>query len=274
MSIIFSPNLVIQDVSGGGTVDGNNPVIGWNSYVTNSNISSTTAIGDSPVTNLVNPATYNVWSGTSMVADEYVTMNLATSDFLDYVGIASHNFFSAGIAVSLEVLIGGVTWTEIIAPFVPSDDNSLMFRFPLQGIDKIRIRMQPGTSVPRMSVVYVGRLLVIQRRLYVGHQPMTLNRITNISNGRSETGNFLGRVVKNKMIKTSVALDHITADFMREQLDPFFRVAQEIPFFWAWRPFDYPKEVAYAWMSNDVSVSNSMSNGMMKVGWDMAGIAA
>jgi hypothetical protein len=132
--------------------------------------------------------------------------------------------------------------------------------------------MQPGSEAPTAAVLYTGALLVLQRRIYVGHTPITMGRTSKITNARSESGNFLGRIVLNEMTETSVSIQNLTPDWYRSQLDPFIRASKETPFFFAWRPGDYANEVGYAWITDDPQPSNQRSNGMMQIDFQMRGI--
>jgi hypothetical protein len=121
-------------------------------------------------------------------------------------------------------------------------------------------------------VVYCGKLLVLQRRIYVGHTPGNYGRTSKVINAKSENGSFLGRIVLNEMTKTSVALENLTPDWYRTYFDPFVTAAREDPFFWAWRPSSYPAECGYAWLTNDPKPNNSLPNGMMQVSFEISGI--
>jgi hypothetical protein len=278
MGVIISGSLVVTDtVSGGGIINADNPLIGYQQLVTTSNVSATTEDTGFPATHLANPSTNLRWQGVtgSPEADEYITIAVNTAEDVDYVGIAHHNFYSAQIPVSIEVLDADAspeTWTEIVADTIPPNDGPLLFRFTPQAISSIRIRMQPGDAAPYAAVVYVGKLFVLQRRLYVGHTPINYGRTAKITNARSESGNFLGRIVLNETTKTSVALDNLTPDWYRTYLDPFIAASKEDPFFFAWRPSTYPNEVGYVWMINDPQPSNQRPNGMMQVSLELGGI--
>lgn len=278
MSIVISGSLVLGDIaSGGGVINANNPLIGWESLVRTGNISSTTAATGFPASNLANPSTNLRWEGEggSPEADEYITMALDTAELVDYVAIARHNFATAQIAVSIEVLdqdASPAAWNEIVADVIPPNDGPLMFRFTPQAVSSIRIRMQPGSAAPTAAVVYCGALLVLQRRIYVGHTPVTMGRKSKVTNARSESGNFLGRIVTAQMTGTEVDLTNLTPAWYRANIEPFILDAVERPFFFAWRPSDYPYEVGYCWLTNDPQPSNSLANGMMQVSLEMAGV--
>lgn len=279
MSVVISSNYVLSDsISGGGVINADNPLIGYDNIVTSGVLASTTAQAGYPVTNLANPATHLQWRGNDNDSDEYIYVNRETTDPIDYVGIAKHNLGTSGMAVSVEVSNGGSpeVWTEVFEPVLLATDAPAILRFAPQAVFALRVRIQPSASspapFPRVAVLYVGKLLVLQRRIYVGHTPITMGRVTTVVNGRSESGNFLGRIVLGETTQTKVELQNLTPDWYRSYMEPFLLQAQENPFFFAWRPGTYVREVGYAWLTTDPIPSNQRSNGMMQVSLEMAGI--
>lgn len=277
--IVISGSLSLADTTatGGGIVTADNPVIGYQQLVTTTNITTTTAATGYPATNLANPSTILKWKGTFDSPEEdneYITLALNTAEEVDYVGIAKHNFGTAQIAVSLEVYdaAGSPDWTEIVTDFIPADDAPILVRFTPQAVTSIRIRLQPGTEAPTAAVVYAGKLLVLQRRIYVGHTPITMGRKASIINGRSESGDFLGRVVTSETNSTAFDMQNLTPAWFRSYMIPFIRNAVENPFFFAWRPGSYPAEIGFAWLTNDPIPSNQQPNGMMGCSFEMEGV--
>jgi hypothetical protein len=97
MSVVSSGSLVVADVSGGGVINANNPIIGYQSLVTASNISTNAAAGF-PAGNLANGSTNLRWRG--LAGEQFITMAPNTGKLVDYIGVARHNFASAQIPVS------------------------------------------------------------------------------------------------------------------------------------------------------------------------------
>ena len=278
MAVVISSSLVISDtVSGGGVIGADNPVIGYENLITDGNTSSTTEETDYPATNLANVSTALRWQGVaaSPVIDEYLTFALATAELVDYVGIAKHNFYTGQIAVSVEVLNSATSpasWDEVIAPFIPSSDGPLIMRFTPQAIESIRVRLQPGSAAPRAGVAYAGRLLVLQRRIYVGHTPVNFATVQSLANHYSISGDFLGRIVLSEKTELSVRLENLTPAWYREYLEPFRLAAKTVPFFFAWRPASYPFEVGFVWTTKDPQPANARPNGMMSFSFDCGGV--
>lgn len=106
-------------------------------------------------------------------------------------------------------------------------------------------------ALPRAAVIYCGKSLVLERRIYVGHTPLTDGRQSQIISNRSESGNFLGRVVLGQTRASKIPLSLISPDWFRANMRPFLAAAVEVPFFFAWRPQSYPLEVGFAWLVED-----------------------
>lgn len=241
----------------------NNPLIGYDNLVTAAGLSADQESSSAPVTQLANPATYNPWSGTSAVAQS-VVVALEASAPVDYVGIAQHNLGTAGIVYHIEYSADGSSWTEVDSD-LPADDGVIIHVFDSVTSGFWRLRFEAGSEPPSMAVLYVGSILQVPRRVYVGHTPITLGRSTDIRSGRSESGQFLGRVVKRRLFECSVQFENLEPDWYRSNFDPFALDAEENPFFWAWRPTSYPYEVAYAWAMRNIVPDNQRPNGMMRV---------
>ena len=278
MSVVISGSLVLSDtVSGGGIINADNPLIGWRNQVDASNVSATSEETGFPASNVANPSTALRWqaAASSPAVDDYLTFALATEDLVDYLAVARHNFYSAQIAVSVEVLNESTSpdsWDEIVSPAIPPNDGPLLFRFTPQGIASIRLRMQPGTAVARAAVVYSGELLVLQRRIYVGHTPVNYGTQLSVANHRSISGDFLGRIILGEKKMTQVALQDLTPAWYRTFLEPFRVAAKQRPFFFAWRPSSYPYETGFVWTTGDPQPQNQLANGLMSFSMDIEGV--
>ncbi|WP_424630042.1 hypothetical protein [Bradyrhizobium sp. SYSU BS000235] len=223
-----------------------------------------------PASNLANPATHLEWRAADST-EQYLTVTVNEVDPIDYVGVARHNFGTAAIAVSVEGLIDGV-WIELVPPRILSDDSPLMLRFVAQSLAQIRLKMASGSDAARAAVLYVGKLLDLERKVYVGHTPLPHGRKSNIANGMSESGNFLGRIVLGEWRESTVPLSLISPAWFRTYMDPFLKVAKEVPFFFAWRPSTYPNEVGYVWFTDDPKPAPAGPSNLIALDWALSGI--
>lgn len=275
MSVVISSALAATEAF---QANSNTPLIGYQNLVTTSNITATTAATGSPATNLANPSTLLTWTGANLspLATEYLTANVQSVEGLDYVGIARHNLGTAQTIVSVEgVTDGGASpevWTELVGETMLADDAPAIFRFTSQALAKVRLKLQPGTVAPSIAVMYTGKLLQIQRNIFVGHTPITYGRRTEFATSRTESGNFGGRIVLSEWTETKLSLSLLTSAWYRANFDAFVDAAKTDPFFFAWRPGDYPAEIGYCWTTDDPIPQNDDATGMMSVGLSMRGI--
>lgn len=273
--IVISNNLVLSAADAFGP---NNPVIGWHNLVTADNISTDNEAEDYPVTNLANPITAPSarWRAVGLTGTSGIVIDVAINSVedVDYLAIARHNLATETVFSTVYGSIdGGVTWTELVQEVLLPNNAPTIFRFEPQALTHIRLALEGGAGTPEIGVMYVGKLLVLQRRIYVGHTPIPYGRSQQVVNGKSEGGDFLGRIITSEQVATVADLQNMTPSWYREKMDPFIEASKDTPFFFAWRPQDYPYEVGFAWMTNDPQPVNQRPNGMMQIQLQMTGIA-
>jgi hypothetical protein len=98
--------------------------------------------------------------------------------------------------------------------------------------------------------------------------------IQQATNGQSESGSFLGRIVTGASNQNAVALSNLTPLWYRQYFVPFVFQARKLPFFYAWRPYTYPLEVGFVWLTAMPTPTNDLNNGMMKVNLSLRGIVS
>lgn len=263
MTLVISKDLVLGQLQ----VERNNAgIIGCQNVVTFNTISASSELALSPATNMSNPATAFGWEATSTATQ---TITIASSgQEIDYIGIARHNLNQDGLTVTVK--FDGVT-VETLSSV--SDNQAILFLLSTASPTTVTVEIAGATIAPKISVVYVGKAIVLERNIYVGHTPITMGRERSTINGMSESGQYLGEVIRNQSLVTDVSLQNLTPVWYRANLDPFFSRVPRTPCFWAWRPEDYPDEVGYCWIEGNPKPSNQRSNGMMQVSWTFRGIS-
>lgn len=256
----------------------NLPIIGWNNVVTAINVDAESH-PDFPASNVANPSTALKWrhdaTDSPESAIEYFRVDTSQHDVINYVAIAGHNFSSQNVAVGLELASFGSPIGDagsVIAPLVPADDGAIMFLFQTQEIEEVRIILVTGNAPAEIAVLYVGRYLVMPEGIQGSHVPLPLGNVAEITTGKSESGAFLGRIVKNSSLVSTATISNMSKAFVRSDLSPFLDFADEFPFFWAWSPLSYPNETAFAWLENDAQPSFDI-DGYASVDLAMRGLA-
>jgi hypothetical protein len=283
MTVVISSSFVLSANEDNLNLD--SPIIGYDNQVTAGNVSATTEADGYPVSNLANPGTSprHRWkSGAALpTAEEVITVLLNPVEDVDYLAIARHNFGSSQASVTVEGVStepgSPADYFTLVEEHLLADDAPVIFRFTKQPLYAIRLVIGPSQSAPiatpYLAVLYVGELLMLQRRIFVGHTPITYGRSQVIANHRSIAGDFVGRVILSEKHATTIETKHLTSIWYRTYFEPFLIAAKEIPFFFNWRPGTYPRETGFAWLSGDPQPNNQLPNGMMQISFDIEGIA-
>lgn len=268
--LVISGSLILQPVTPART---DLPLIGWRNIITPEGIVADSALENYPASNLANPATHPQaeWRSAEAI-EQYLTISTDVVEDVDFIGIAKHNFGSAEIAVSIDEFVDDA-WVNLVAEFMPGNDSPLLFRFPSASRAQVRIHLKAGNAAPRAAVVYLGKLLVMERKIYVGHTPLPHGRKVSVANGRSESGNFLGRIVLGEWRESTAPISLMTPEWYRANFDPFLAVSKELPFFFAWRPDTYPDEVGFAWLADDPMPAPVGPSNLIAFEMKMSGVA-
>lgn len=270
--IVINRNLVLSAVT---RAEAYLPVIGYRSELTIDNLAADSATDDEPVTNLANPSTSLRWQSAS-TQDQYVTVTFSSVTYVDYVGIAGHNFGTARIAASVGYFDETETWVELSDEVMPADDRPLLFRFSKTAPAALKIRMRAGIAPPRIAVLYAGEILTMELGIQVGFTPLTLGRQVKAVNGRGESGSYLGRIRTMRSAVSSPSFTMLSPDWYRQHFDPFLEEAlEDTPFFFAWAPRDWPLEVGFAWLADGSNPMPSIHQvtGRLQITLELEGLA-
>jgi len=261
----------------------NNPVIGWHSVLTTANITAESSTSARPVINLWSPDTAALWEPDSDAS--YLLLENPDGVQVDYIGIARHNLGSLGIELQVESSDdAGATWDEIVPQHVIGDDSAIIQHFTATNAHLFRVNfVQPDDGIrPILAHIKLGKLLQLQRSIYVGHKPAALAQYAEGTTQTSESGQYLGRINTAKWRKASVSQTNVTADFVYTYVAPFAAHANNTapddgtaqgPYFFAWRPLSHPADTLYGWTHGTIHPDNQQPNGMMGFSFDIEAIA-
>ena len=184
---------------------------------------------------------------------------------VDYVSIGAHTL--SGVSTVVSVSVDGVSYDDV-GEFVAGTNNAIMILFDNKEIRYVKIAVGAEAEI---GVVYFGKVLVMQRAIYGGHTPITLSRTTEKNIYMSEEGEYLGTRIIRKGFSTDYSFEHLTASWVRNTFDPFVKHAITEPFFIAWRPSSFPKEVVFGWCDADIVPSNMGIRDYMSVSFTVRG---
>lgn len=274
MPVIITSSMVIQTPAQSGGTGELPPFplsharIGYQTICTRDNVIASSQAAGFPAEDAVNVFTNEFWQPATLPATW--TCDAGTGVDTDYIGIAAHTLGSTACSVTIEYSTDNTTWTHLNS-FLPKDNRPVMLLYPTITARWWRFTLV-GSTIPRIGVIYIGQSLQMQRAIYGGHAPLTLNRSTTIYNQMSEAGQFTARSITRQGNGTSFAWKYLRAAWYREFFDPFVLAARRTPFFIAWRPDKFPDEVGYVWTSSDINPSNMGVKDYMEVSMSVSGV--
>lgn len=267
--IVISNSLVLTEEE---EENENLPWIAYENIVTSTNISTDSAHSNYPAVHLANPNTNLFWRSENG-NEQFITITVGARD-IDYIAIARHNLGSEGISITIEGDTGdSPSWEALVQETLLGNDEPAIFRFNPTVLDGVRLRLIPQspTAIPQVSVVYAGTLLVMQQGVQADYVPIPYARIAEDVNGRSERGNFLGRIRTGSYLESTASFANLTPAWFRTYCEPFLESAADLPFFFAWLPDTYPDEVGYCWLNNSPQASHDL-DGYVALDLQMGGI--
>jgi len=271
----------------GSTIANNNPIIGWLSCFTPTEVSSPDTEDGFSAAAVWSADTYSFWqskaagvSGASMTPQLVIENNY--NYLIDYIAFvwqgSDANFLC-------EYSDDAITWETF------DDDGEIqikantpvMYYFNAMTPAYVRITFGLAASeIARVAHVKVGNALILQRPRYVGDIPGGMNINVEKIGSKSYAGQHLGSVLISQGESFNITQENNTPEFVRSTgLQNFFKHAHRLiklsngpveTFFYAWRPKDYPNEIQYCGeVTSFDPPSNARSNGMMS--WSMKGDA-
>ena len=264
MSILFTQSVILGDEE---TYPLTHTKIGFHTVTRDGTLTASSETSTNPAYAAGLPNTYEYWIPTSVPA--WIQVDAGEAIECDYFGIASHTIGSDGAALTLQYSNDGATWTDITNASFTTDTPIIIY---FTAVTARYWRLYITGSAPRIGVWYVGKALTMQRPIYGGHSPVTMSRKTVVRSNRSEGGQFLGRYIVRSGVATKFSYKNLDAGWIRSHFDKFILSARQYPYFIAWRPIDFPREVAYGWTTRDISPSNMGIGQLMDVSFDIQGI--
>lgn len=255
------------------------PVILWQTIAAAADYSADEEATGYPATNLANPSTIEGWRGTS-TDPQTITVALDGSIEIEGIGIERHNFGSGLVTVEIEGLAPEgdpeepTHWSVIVAEHIPAGDGTVIYVFDPGHYDAIRLNLTPSATIPRLAVLWVGPVLRMERGVQP-HTPIGWGIRRTVQTGRSQSGDFLGRVITDATRQASAQFSYLTPEWLRESdWLAFASAAATSPFFFAWAPETYPTEVGFCWALNDIVASVNHLAGYAEATIEMEGVLA
>ena len=219
---------------------------------------------------VTNGFTWDFWKPEtiSLGVPAVIAFEFTEAKEINYCGIAAHNLTTVEASAELQYYDYTTSAWVSLGEVLPGSGNGnkiIMFLFDTVFASLWRVIIRGEGDTPAIGVINLGKTLDVERRLYQGHTPITLSKKTVIKPQLSEGGQWLGRSIIRNGASTNISLKNLTAAWIRTFFYPFMEQARIYPFFWAWRPEDYPDEMAYCQITDDIRPTNSGPRDLMSV---------
>lgn len=290
MAIFFNRNIFVSDAQ---SENPNLPRIGWHSIYNAASFGGNSAYlrAGSKFSAMWSADTYSAcyFQNESSPVPAYAEIVLnGVADFVDYIGIAGHNFYKKGIVCTIVGVTTTDTFVEIVPPFSTTSERAIVKFFnPVYGLKQIKIILTlPAYSKDvRIAHIRAGISTKLQRPVWGGETPAGMDVKVNKIASKSYSGQHLGSVVLSRGMSFAINQRLNTASFVRSRpIQEFFKHAYECEklseapvetFFYSWRPESHPSEAVYCGAITSFNAptndSGSTSGGYMS--WGMTGDA-
>ena len=185
------------------------------------------------------------------------TLQTAANELVDSLFIAAHNLAGKTVTISTASSAGGAHTTRV--SFVSDDNSTIAVFFNNAGtaytIREIRLVISDGTDVA-IGIIRAGVSLQMPIPIYGGHRPLNLNRVTEAQQQFSETGQWLGRIIKRRAVTTTYEWTYLTASWYDANFEPFANTLPLQPFCIAGNPSKIGTDLGFVWTDRDVEPVN------------------
>lgn len=260
-------SVVIQSGFTGITYGLDNPRIGWRRLT--GTVTATNEAAGYAAINATTSRTDTFWKPTAVFAA--LEIDFGTAQDVSYCGIASHTIGTSGCTVNIQTW-NGSSWDKKAA-VTPTDDSPILFLFANQNVTKARVAVFGGDP-PLVGVVFVGAVTELpQMAVYAPSVSMERAKVTEYSTNTTEGGQWAGRSVVRRYTTPKMQVDNLSETWIAAEFDAFAAYAEAEPFFVADKPSSYPKSVAYAWATGDLTPQRQIANASVAntVSFDLIG---
>lgn len=277
MAIVLSGALALGTAAA--EISLKSPRIGYENRLRDTGVVVTTSTADTDAEgeSVLNGLTWDFWQPTAVPG--VIAFTFPEAITADYCGIAGHTLTETGNDVELQYWDGlsPGSWVSLgsVIPGSETGNKTIMFLFDSVSSAIWRLIVDGGTTttMPVLGAVSIGTSLVLERKIYGGHTPITLAKNTVIRPQISEGGQFLGRSIIREGASTTIALNNLSAPWVRSDFFPFMESARTYPFFFSWRATAaYADEVAYCWTKQDIRVTNNGQANLMDTSFSVDAI--
>lgn len=235
------------------------PRVGWRRM--SGTVTASSSVDGFNAANAGTPRTDTAWRPTG-VPNHIWTLTPASATVISYVGIAAHDLGTQNATVSLQINTGAGFVTVAGTSVSPADDDPVLWLIDPVSVTAARVVITATDAPPTIAVIAMGEVTEYPRLATWTGQPITEGDDIRFTNNMSDTGNWLGRTKVSDGLTFSLDVDNLSETWRQTEFKEFKAHAngEVATFFAAHRPFDYPNEVAYAWLEETARMDRALPN--------------
>lgn len=231
----------------------NNPFVAFQNLAETATLYGSLVLPDGARANAVSGTTFDYWRPDVLGSEAILAADLGATKTVSFAGIAAHTLGQLGASAVIEHSADGSTWTDSGAGAVsPTEDAACGWRMEPVAARYWRLRVTGFAPLDPVAVgvFFLGNELIMPDRTISGAAPAIRATEVQLQSNVSVGGNILGSQVIAQGSTVSLSLQRVPADFVRDSLPPFMdHFGAGKPFFYGWRPTEYPADLHYCWRS-------------------------
>lgn len=218
------------------------------------------------------PNTYQRFDN-SAGGNGYIACKWSTNQDIDTICIGAHNAGGKSynfIAYYRETIGGSLI--QFAAGKTPTDNTPIMFhRSNSVNVKTIEIYYSGGTLPFYIGYISAGIALQMQRPFFSGHTPITDGDVTRYYHNETESGEIIGQAIRSQGYQTQADWQNIDDTWYRTYFAPFKQAAKTNPFFIAWNLLQYPDDIGFCRINEDISAPYSGSRTLRSISMKLLG---
>lgn len=202
--------------------------------------------------------------------DTQITYTVDSNSPIDTICIGGHNLIGQVVRVFYDSNDSGML--KHLGSVTPETNDAIMFHFDTQySAKRVAVRVESDED-HYIGYVSAGIALQLQRPFFSGHTPVTDSDVSDIQFNRTQSGNIISNSLVRRGYETSADLKNIDSGWFRTYFEPFKQSAKTVPFFFAWNLLEYPQDVGFCRVSQDINESFTGVRDLMQFNFNLLGV--
>jgi len=191
------------------------------------------------------------------IGTQSLTISFPLNISVNSWGVYRHNFGdnNGNLTVEAQTSPDGSAWTTLGSQVTPADgdfDTLYQIHGSIVQVDFFRLLITGAEVAPFLSNLFFGLSTKLFGSPETGWVPPSVafndKLITNVSDG----GNFVGRSLIRKAMRTSFNISVVEANFALNDWKTVLEAVQEHAFYFSWDSVNFPTDVAFCWTDRGV----------------------